>query len=121
MFNEDSNFLGFPEPFFRTERVNFPHANIVRLGKDIRIDLAVAGFNKDEIEISEDNNVLCIRGKSKRKDVEDYIRKEISTKSFVRRFNISSTLKITEATMEDGILSIHLQSQEEERKLIEIK
>lgn len=101
------------EPFFRTlEDTTFPLFNIFSEGNKITLELAVAGFTKDEISIEVNPNSLTVRGE-KRKEVQQEGRrtlaKGISYRNFVRTFTIAKDAEVTEASLENGILSITIE------------
>jgi len=71
------------------------------------ISMALAGFDKDEINIEQKSNILTIssEGKSKKKDVK-YIQKGISKRAFENKFKLSQYAVIANATMENGMLEV---------------
>jgi molecular chaperone IbpA len=91
---------------------NYPPFDLVKNGEnDYRIDLAVAGFKADEIDITAQQNVLIVSGK-KREEAEekgsDYIYRGIANRSFERRFALADHIQVHGADMKDGLLSIEL-------------
>ena len=91
---------------------NYPPFDLIKLGdNDFRIELAVAGFKRDEIDITAQQNVLIVSGK-KREDSEDkgsdYIYRGIATRSFERRFALADHIQVKSADMKDGMLAIEL-------------
>ena len=112
-----SAFVGFDHLFDELAQVAnhakdvYPPHNIVKLtddSKEYLIELAVAGFTKDEIEIEQKERTLIVRGEHQVKGRE-YINKGISTKKFTRNFRLSEYVEVAGADMKDGILSIHLK------------
>ena len=92
---------------------NFPPFDLVKTGdNDYRIDLAIAGFKTDEIDITAQQNVLIVTGKKKEEDSgekgSDYIYRGIATRSFERRFALADHIQVRSADMKDGLLSIEL-------------
>jgi len=91
---------------------NFPPFDLVKTGdNDYRIDLAIAGFRPDEIDITAQQNVLIVSGKKKDESGEkgsDYIYRGIATRSFERRFALADHIQVRGADMKDGLLSIEL-------------
>lgn len=108
--------VGFDQLFDLLERgtssqVNegYPPFDIVSEGEDrYRITLAVAGFASDEIEITAQQNQLVISGNRAEKDGEEYIHRGIAARSFERRFTLGDFVKVLEADMQNGLLSITL-------------
>ena len=73
-----------------------------------RINLAVAGFARDEIDITAQQNQLIVAGKKSEDDRTDYIHRGIANRQFERRFGLADFIKVTEADLKDGLLSIDL-------------
>jgi molecular chaperone IbpA len=91
---------------------NYPPFDLIKLGdNDYRIELAVAGFKSNEIDITAQQNVLIVTGK-KREESEskgsDYIYRGIATRSFERRFALADHIQVRGADLKDGLLSIEL-------------
>ena len=91
---------------------NYPPFDLIKLGEnDYRIELAVAGFKADEIDITAQQNVLLVTGR-KKEEAEDkgnnYIYRGIATRSFERRFALADHIQVRGADMKDGLLSIEL-------------
>lgn len=91
---------------------NYPPFDLIRSGEnEYCIELAVAGFKPDEIEITAQQNVLIVSGrKSEDSSSEraDYIYRGIATRSFERRFALADHIQVRGADMKDGLLSIEL-------------
>ena len=91
---------------------NYPPFDLIKTGdNDYRIDLAVAGFRPDEIDITAQQNVLIVTGKKKEEDSDrgsDFIYRGIATRSFERRFALADHIQVKAADMKDGLLSIDL-------------
>ena len=108
---------------------NYPPYNIRKIGKDkYAIELAVAGFNKDDVEVEFEDNFLTVRTKKVDKTVEkdgnEIIHKGISQKSFSRSFTIADDIKVNEAHLKDGLLTVTCEKiipEQKKRKLIPIK
>ncbi|HYC95765.1 MAG TPA: Hsp20 family protein [Sphingomicrobium sp.] len=88
---------------------NYPPFDLIQLDDNhYRISLAVAGFNRDEIDITAQQNQLIVSGKKGDDDKVDYIHRGIANRSFERRFGLADFIKVTDADMKDGLLSIDL-------------
>ena len=91
---------------------NYPPFDLIRLGEnDYRIELAVAGFKPDEIDITAQQNVLLVTGRKKEESGEkenNYIYRGIATRSFERRFALADHIQVKGADMKDGLLAIEL-------------
>jgi len=91
---------------------NYPPFDLIKLGdNDYRIELAVAGFKPDEIDITAQQNVLLVSGRKKEETDEKgdtYIYRGIATRSFERRFALADHIQVRGADMKDGLLAIEL-------------
>jgi molecular chaperone IbpA len=88
---------------------NYPPFDLVRLGDDeYRIDLAVAGFGRDEIDITAQQNVLLVSGRKTEENGQDFIHRGIATRSFERRFALADHIQVRTADLKDGLLSVTL-------------
>src|SRR5690242_10900556 len=91
---------------------NYPPFDLIKLGdNDYRIELAVAGFKPDEIDITAQQNVLIVSGR-KNEDSEqkgtDFIYRGIANRSFERRFALADHIQVRGADLKDGLLAIEL-------------
>ncbi len=91
---------------------NYPPFDLIKLGdNEYRIELAVAGFKPDEIDITAQQNVLIVSGKKGGESEnrgQDYIYRGIATRSFERRFELADHVKVKDARLENGLLTIEL-------------
>ena len=109
---------------------NYPPYNIRKTGKDkYAIEVAVAGFNKDDVEVEYEDNLLTVKTKKVDKTVEkdkdgEIIHRGISQRSFSRSFTIANDVKVNGAELKDGLLLIGCEKivpEQKKRKLIPIK
>ena len=109
---------------------NYPPYNIRKTGKDkYAIEVAVAGFNKDDVEVEYEDNLLTVKTKKVDKTVEkdkdgEIIHRGISQRSFSRSFTIANDIKVNGAELKDGLLLISCDKivpEQKKRKLIPIK
>ena len=109
---------------------NCPPYNIRKAGKDkYAIELAVAGFNKNDVEVEYEDNLLTVKTKKVDKAVEkdmdgEIIHRGISQRSFSRSFTIADDIKVEGAEIKDGLLTIKCEKivpEQKKRKLIPIK
>jgi molecular chaperone IbpA len=109
---------------------NYPPYNIRKAGKDkYSIEVAVAGFNKDDVEVEYEDNLLTVKTKKVDKAVEkdmdgEIIHRGISQRSFSRSFTIADDIKVEGAEIKDGLLTINCEKivpEQKKRKLIPIK
>ena len=92
-----------------------PHNIIKESDNEYLIELAVAGFTKDDIEITQKERSLKITGKytSRGREV---IHRGISTRNFERRFRLSEYVQVTGASFHDGLLAVSLKLEIPEEK-----
>lgn len=91
---------------------NYPPFNIERLSEDrYRITLAVAGFKRDELEITAQQNLLQVSGKKEEADnapASTFVHLGIATRGFERRFELADFVRVESADLADGLLTINL-------------
>ena len=73
-----------------------------------RVALAVAGFEKGELDINVENSVLTIRGKKEADDQRQYLYQGIAHRTFERKFNLAEHIEVTEADLNNGLLMVSL-------------
>jgi HSP20 family molecular chaperone IbpA len=99
----------------------YPPYNIERVAKDgeaselLRITLAVAGFTRDELEVTLEDNQLTIRGKQRDDKARDYLYRGIASRQFSRTFVLADGIVVKSADLSNGLLAIDLQRLEPER------
>lgn len=110
-----SAFVGFDHLFDELDRVarhandNYPPHNIVKVDDtSYLVELAVAGFAEEELEIEVKDRTLFVRGEHINRGRE-YIHKGISAKKFNRSFRLSEHVEVNGANLKDGILAIQLE------------
>ena len=110
-----SSFVGFDHLFNELEHVarhandHYPPHNILKTGEtDYLIELAVAGFSREELSIEVKDRTLTVMGEHLSKGRE-YIHRGISTKKFKRTFRLSEHVQVHGADLKDGILSVELK------------
>jgi molecular chaperone IbpA len=91
---------------------NFPPHNIVKLDENkYVVELAVAGFGKDEIDIQVQGNTLTIKGEKVEGTPNlEYLHRGIGTRSFTKSITIADTIVVQGAEYKDGILRIGLEN-----------
>ena len=106
----------------------YPPYNIVKISEEeYCIEIAIAGFSKDDIEIQSKDSILTINTLDKNDETEvetEYLHKGISARSFRKSFNLAEYVVVQGASFKDGILSIELERIVPEAmkpKLIKIK
>lgn len=131
--NYDPFSIGFDKTFdalnrlLDTPQVSYPPYNIIKVSQDeYRIDIALAGFTKDDIQIQMVDQILKVSSKDELKTLEEvkYLHRGIAKRSFTREFTLAATIEVAGAEMKDGILEIRLVNrvpEEKKPKLIEVK
>ena len=110
-----SSFVGFDHLFNELEwtakhaQDHYPPHNIIKTGdQDYLIEMAVAGFSKDELSVEVKDRTLTVMGEHVSRGRE-FIHRGISTKKFKRTFRLSEHVKVHGADIQDGILAIELK------------
>lgn len=105
----------------------YPPYNIERLpdadtqGDIIRITLAVAGFTRDQLDVSVEESQLVIRGRQVDDKSRQYLHRGIAARQFQRAFVLAEGIEILGADLKDGLLSIDLARPEPERVIRKIE
>lgn len=105
--------------FANTSGNGYPPYNIVQINEDeYLITLAVAGFSMNDLEITKDGNILNIEGKIEKTEDEtvNYLHKGIAGRSFCRQFTLADYVEVERATLELGMLHVHLKRYIPEEK-----
>lgn len=119
--------VGFGPVFrdFRYQTSNYPPHNIIKLSdNEFYLELAVAGFKKDEISMEEHQGLLTIRGDKEAMPDSEYQFRGIANRTFSKSFRIAEYFEVKEAKLEDGILTVHFVKNvpdEAKPKLIAIR
>ena len=90
---------------------NYPPYNLIKLtDNQFVIEVAVAGFDQNEIDVELKENVLTVKGEQSKKETEiEYQHKGISTRNFTRQFPLAEHVEVRGATVKNGILAIALE------------
>ncbi|HEU4664043.1 MAG TPA: Hsp20 family protein [Dokdonella sp.] len=92
----------------------WPPYDILRTGEDsYRIVMAVAGFDRDELTLTDQPNLLVVAGSKKNAGAQDsvYLHRGIADRQFERRFELADHVKVANATLQNGLLTIELQRE----------
>ena len=97
---------------------SYPPYNIEKAGEDrYRISMAVAGFAPDTLTVTVNENMLVIAGKAREdKAGVEYLHRGIAARAFERRFELADTIKVVNASFENGLLHIELVREVPEAK-----
>ena len=119
-----SLFVGFEPLFSELERLtsatpgqdNYPPHNIVKLDDEhFSIEMAVAGFSKDDVEVELKDGTLTISG-SKTEDERNYAHKGISSRKFSKSFRLAEYVVVDDADLANGVLVVNLRVDIPEEK-----
>ena len=108
-------FESFFDSDLRIPTINYPPYNIVKTGKNAyNIEVALAGFNKKDIDVSVEDGILTIESKMSDKDESkdedgNTIYKGISKRYFKRSFTIADDVEIKGAELKDGLLKVSME------------
>ena len=121
-----NHFLGFHDDFFTNFRKvdNYPPYNIRGNSEKGTIEMALAGFTEDDLNVEVKDNLLTITGKKEKKNTEDLWLQGISQRNFTKQFQLHKHLVVEGANLKDGILTVsyHIDIPEAEKpKQIKIK
>lgn len=102
--------IGFDKMFERMsvgEKATYPPYNVIKQNDDMFIiDLAVAGFTRDTLEVIEDNGTIIVKGNIETKTGTEYIYKGIACRKFTRKFTLAEYMHVKAVDLVNGILSI---------------
>ena len=112
-----SGFIGFDHIFDQLENIHkhakdhYPPHNVIKDSEmKYTVEMAVAGFKKEHIDIEVNDGVLHIEGKRpSRREQDKYVHKGISAKNWRKSFRLSEYTEVTGADLEDGILAVNLE------------
>lgn len=110
-------------------QVNYPPYNIVRTGEHTYdIELALAGFSKDDIDVEYENNVLTVKSIKKAEEKDEQpngvIHRGISKRMFTKSFTVADDVEVKGAELKDGLLRVSLERiipESKKPRTIEIK
>jgi molecular chaperone IbpA len=113
---KDPFFIGFNRELDRLNAVHnlatrqaYPPYDIIKLDEDTyKLSLAVAGFSKDDINVSVDNGTLIIKGEIVEVTDAEIVHKGIAGRKFTRTFALGEYMEVTGAEMQDGMLHIDI-------------
>jgi molecular chaperone IbpA len=91
----------------------YPPYNIERTDENAyRIDIAVAGFRPDELNVEVKENLLTVQGRKTANDeARQYLHRGLAERNFERRFQLADYVVVTDANLADGLLSISLKRE----------
>jgi molecular chaperone IbpA len=131
-FFKDPFFIGFNHTLDRLNSIHnasahqsYPPYDIVKIDEDsYRVDIAAAGFDKKDVEVSVDNGTLVIKGEISTESSEEVLHKGIATRKFTRTFALGEYMEVISAEFKNGMLSVLVERivpEEKKPKIIKIK
>lgn len=119
----DPFFIGFDSILNRLNQASsgntsYPPYNLIKAGEDAYlIELAVAGFDEKDFDITLHDGVLTVSANVGDADDEtEYLHKGIAARSFVRKFTLADTIEIESASLHQGMLTLRLKNVIPEEK-----
>ena len=130
-FFNDPFFIGFNKEVARlnsahkTNSQSYPPYDLLKLDEDTyKLSLAIAGFTKEDINISVDDGTLIIKGEIVEVTDAEVVHKGIAGRKFVRSFALGEYMEVTGAELKDGMLNISIDRiipEDKKPKTIKIK
>jgi molecular chaperone IbpA len=126
----DPFFLGFNDQFVRWESnkkttSTFPPYNVKKIDEDnYTIELAVAGYSREDLDIKVEKDTLTIQGDKDNDDKSEFMHRGIAGRNFTQHFTLGEYMVVKSATMDNGLLVINLERElpeEAKPKTIKIK
>ena len=103
----------FQDMFDNNKSAGYPPYNIAQVNEDeFMISVAVAGFGMDNLDITKDGKILRIEGTAPKGDEDvNYLHKGIGGRNFRREFTLADYVEVAGATLELGMLNVHLKRE----------
>ena len=126
----DPFFLGFNDQFVRWESnkkttSSFPPYNVKKIDEDnYTIELAVAGYDRSELEINVEKDTLTIKSDKENDDKSEFMHRGIAGRNFTQHFTLGEYMIVKSASLENGMLIINIERElpeEAKPKTIKIK
>lgn len=126
----DPFFLGFGDQFVRWETnkkttSTFPPYNVKQIDEDnYTIELAVAGYSREDLDIKVEKDTLTIKSEKDNDDKSEFLHRGIAGRNFTQHFTLGEYMVVKSASLENGLLTINLERElpeEAKPKTIKIK
>lgn len=104
----------------------YPPYNIELLPGDegraeaLRITLAVAGFARDELDVTVADDVLLIRGERRDEEPKDYLHRGLASRRFKRTFALVNGVEVRKAELQNGLLAVELERPHREKRVLKV-
>lgn len=91
---------------------NWPPYDIIKTGEDeYRVTLAVAGFGENELNVTQERNLLVVSGERAANEDIQYLHRGIAGRSFQRRFELADHVRVVGANLANGLLTVELKRE----------
>ena len=128
----DPFFIGFNRELERMAHVHqiatrqtYPPYDVLKLDEDtFQVSIAVAGFTKEDIDVSVENGTLIVKGEITEVTDGEYLHKGVAARKFTRTFALGEYMEVIGASIEDGMLHVNVERiipEEKKPKKIKIK
>jgi len=113
----DPFFLGFNDQFARWETnkkslSSFPPYNVKKIDEDnYVVELAVAGYDRDDIDVTVDKDTLIIKSERENDDKSDYLHKGIAGRNFTQTFTLGEYMIVKSASLDNGLLTVKIERE----------
>ena len=96
--------------FFNETVTNYPPYNLIQVNNlESRLEIALAGFKKEEVDVYTEYGKLFVEGKKKNKETEsEYFHQGLAQRSFKRAWALSDDTEVRDVSLEDGLLTVKL-------------
>lgn len=106
----DSMFNNFERRFANTISNNYPPHNVIKVDENnYELQVAVTGFNKDEVTVELDQNILSVTAGRETDDEKIYIHRGLAQRNFVKQFPLAEHIEVRGAEQKNGVLTIKLE------------
>ena len=100
---------------------SFPPYNVEQIDEDLlRMSLAVAGYSEDDLDVTQENNQLVIRGHQEHDESRHFLHRGIAARNFIKSFILADGMKIESAHLDNGLLIIDLKRPKAEKIIRQI-
>ena len=124
------NSIGMDEWFKRFDtafesHTNYPPYNLVKESSvDFRLEIALAGYKREDISVSTEWNKLFVESGKVRNSEDEYLHQGLAKRAFTRTWTLSDDVEVKDVSFEDGLLTIKLNRvipEHQKRKVYELK
>ena len=108
------NSIGMDEWFKRFDtafesHTNYPPYNLIKESSvDFRLEIALAGYKKEDIEVTTEWNKLFVEAKKSGNSDDEYLHKGLAKRAFTRTWTLSDDVEVKDVSFEDGLLTVKL-------------